>query len=694
MLRELQKNMEGYSGAVKAVIKHSRHGVLRGIHGALADLIKTDAAYSLAVETALGNALQNVVTDTENDAKRAIAYLKSNNLGRVTFLPISALAPRAIEQKGLEECEGFVDYATELVQCDSRYKNIIAGLIGKTIVAEDLDSAIQIARKYHYSFKIVTLDGQLINTGGSMTGGSKAKNTGMLSRLAEIEALEKECEQIKLLAEAAFEKSGAAEQALAKMQAEMDAIRADIVSGGEEVIRVQGELNLAAEQYTLAQAALEELETEKQTSADKIAALQATAEGAEQKAAEIEEGIAHIEREIETVNSDKEKLTQRREALNETANAVNIKIAEASKDIAAKRESIQTLTVQKLSQAERAAQTQEEITAILEGNTSLEAAIAEAAAERDALRERAAQAKADIDEIIASQSSLEKRRTELRAAEKEQVSTREKLSGELARLTERKTNMENEYTSTVDKLFDEYELTRTDAEALNIKIENIGEAQRQLSSVKAKIRALGTVNVAAIEEYAEVKERHDFLSLQLEDVQKSERELTKLIKELTNNMSAQFTEQFAKINKEFGATMKEFFDGGKAELQLEDEENVLECGIEIKVQPPGKNVQNIALLSGGEKSLAAVALLFAILKVTPAPFCIYDEVEAALDDVNVDKYAKYMRKMCERIQFIAITHRRGTMEEADVLYGVTMQEKGVSKLLELQASEIAKKLGI
>ena len=694
MLKELQKNMEGYSGAVKSVIKNARHGVLRGIHGALADLIKTDAAYSLAVETALGNALQNVVTDTEEDAKRAIRFLKSGNLGRVTFLPISALEARLLKEKKIDRCEGFVDYAPNLVQCEKRYRAIIANLLGTTVVAEDLDCAVAMARKYGYAFKIVTLDGQLVNAGGSMTGGSRAKNTGVLSRANEIEALEKECAQIKEQAEQAFEKSNSAAAALAKIEAEMEAVRADIISGGEDIIRAEGELNLVKEQCAAAKQSVEELEAEKTGSLERIAALKEDVARAEAKIAETEKAITALEQDIESINADKEKLELKRAELNETANEVNIKIAEANKDIAAKRDMIQSLTVQKLSQAERAKQTEAEIAAILKENETLEASIAAASEQRDALRAKAAETKAHIDEIIQARSEMEKRSTELRAKEKEFTSQREKLSGEMARLSERKINMQNEYENTVAKLYDEYQLSRSDAEALNIKIENVGEAQRSLASVKAKIRALGSVNVAAIEEYREVKERHDFLSLQLEDVQKSERELSKLIKELTNNMSAQFTAQFAKINKEFGETMREFFGGGKAELQLEDEENVLECGIEIKVQPPGKNVQNIALLSGGEKSLAAVALLFSILKVTPAPFCIYDEVEAALDDVNVDKYAKYMRKMSDRIQFIAITHRRGTMEEADVLYGVTMQEKGVSKLLELQASEISKKLGI
>ena len=694
MLEELQKNMEGYSGAVKNVIKESKHKVLTGINGALADLIKVDKEYSVAIETALGNAIQNVVTDTEKDAKRAINYLKSHNLGRVTFLPISAIKERSIKEKGVEACAGFVGFAPELVECDKMYREIIGNLLGKTIIAEDLDYAIEIAKKYAYAFKIVTLDGQVINAGGSMTGGSKAKNVGVLSRANEIDALRKESQKLKQQAEKAYSEAKAAKADLAKTEADVDALKADIISAGEDIIRQQGELRLVEEQYNSAKQAVEELLNEKQNAGARIDSLMQQANSADEKIKTIEAKISECEKALEAVNVDKEEISKRREKLNEAAGAINIEIVEAQKDISSNRDNIQALTLQMLSQQERAGKINEEVAEInlksekCRGDINL---IKEKAAE---LRQKAEQAKAEIERIISDRSEYEKRSTELRAMEKEQTSKREKLSGEIARLSERKINMQNEYETTVNKLYDEYELSQTEAEALDIVIENVQEAQRNLNSIKAKIRALGSVNVSAIEEYREVKERYDFLKLQLEDVEKSQRELNKLIKELTNKMSAQFTESFAKINKEFGATMREFFDGGKAELVLEDENDVLECGIEIKVQPPGKNVQNIALLSGGEKSLAAVALLFAILKVTPAPFCIYDEVEAALDDVNVDRYAKYMRKMCGAIQFIAITHRRGTMEEADVLYGVTMQEKGVSKLLELKTAEVAEKLGI
>ncbi|MEG2721012.1 MAG: chromosome segregation protein SMC, partial [Oscillospiraceae bacterium] len=310
------------------------------------------------------------------------------------------------------------------------------------------------------------------------------------------------------------------------------------------------------------------------------------------------------------------------------------------------------------------------------------------------LRNNNTDAREKIEELIKNRDEFEKQSNELRLLERAKSAERENLSGELVRLEERKIAMRKEYDDLTSKLYDEYQLTSREAMALSIEIEDYSLAGKRLSELKNSIRSLGSVNVSAIEEYKEVSERYEFLTEQISDIDKSKNELIKLIDELTEKMSAQFRERFNQINMCFGETFRELFGGGKAELKLEDERNILECDIEIKVQPPGKNVQNINLLSGGEKGLSAIALLFAILKVTPAPFCIFDEVEAALDDVNVSRYAQYVRRMTKNIQFILITHRRGTMEEADRLYGVTMQEEGVSKLLELKTAEMAKKLGL
>lgn len=378
----------------------------------------------------------------------------------------------------------------------------------------------------------------------------------------------------------------------------------------------------------------------------------------------------------------------------EAETSINLQIVELKKDIQAKEEFIEGLRRRKSSHEGHADELSAEISEINAQMAQTAELISRLTDEAAALRSEAAKSKEDIAELAQKRSGVEGESTRLRACEREKNSRRELLSGERARLEERRDVMQHELEDAQNKLFDEYQLTRREALELGIVIEDAPKAQRTLNEIKAKIRALGSVNVGAIEEYKEVSERYGFMKLQIDDIESSRAELIKMITDLTGKMSERFREQFNRINTLFGQTFAELFGGGKAELILENPLDVLECAIDIKVQPPGKNVQNIDLLSGGEKGLAAIALLFSILKVTPAPFCIFDEVEAALDDVNVTRYAQYVRRMTKNTQFILITHRRGTMEEADVLYGVTMQEDGISKLLELKTAEMAKKLGL
>ncbi|MBR5543952.1 MAG: chromosome segregation protein SMC, partial [Clostridia bacterium] len=400
------------------------------------------------------------------------------------------------------------------------------------------------------------------------------------------------------------------------------------------------------------------------------------------------------EKSLEAVSGDRESLAVVREELSQKAEQIRLEMLGFQKDMESADDNIRRLNILKGSHSNRLEELDAEIEAFKNKNIWLTKDIESLRASADELRQKCDYAKTDVDDLLEARANLEKENTDLRNLEKEKSSERERVSGELARLEERKASMLNEYEEYNSKLYDEYQLTRREAIALEIVIENIGDARTRLSALKNEIRGLGSVNVSAIDEYKEVSERYEFMSEQIGDVEKSKAELIKLIDELTTNMSVQFREQFQKINTAFSETFAELFGGGKAELILEDEMNVLECDIEIKVQPPGKNVQNINLLSGGEKGLSAIALLFAILKVTPAPFVIFDEVEAALDDVNVVRYAQYVRRMTKNTQFILITHRRGTMEEADMLYGVTMQEEGVSKILELQTAEMARKLGL
>lgn len=694
ILDDMEKNMEGYSGAVKAVVREAKGGSLRGIHGPLSQLISVDERYAVAVETALGAAIQNIVTDNENDAKRAINFLKEKKGGRATFLPLTAVKSKPFTEKGLDDCYGFVDMADKLLDFDEKYGEIIRSLLGRTVVAEDLDSAIVIAKKYSYRFKIVTLDGQVVNAGGSMTGGSRGHNAGILSRGNEIDKLNEQITRLTAEQETDNEAYKALSVELAAVTADLEASQADLKRTQEDVIRKESELALIDGKLDTANAALEELRREKKSASLRISDLEAMKAAAQAQIDEFNEEMGTVQADLDVITHSREKSEEKKEELAQIQAKINLEILALEKDIEAKREAVDLLNRRMASHEGRLDDLNDEIAVIENANAEIEVKIAELTKEAKELHEMGASAKSDIEALIAERTQCEAKAAQLRSEERTKSAEREKLTAELARLEERKAQMEKQLEDAINKLFDEYQLTKSDAEALNIVIEDYQQANRSLQEIKGKIRALGNVNVGAIEEYKEVSERYEFMKAQLDDIEKSREELTKLITELTGKMAEQFKAQFVRINSYFGETFVELFGGGKAELLLENPHDVLECNIEIKVQPPGKNVQNIDLLSGGEKGLAAIALLFAILKVAPSPFCIFDEVEAALDDVNVARYASYVRRMTANTQFILITHRRGTMEEADVLYGITMQEEGVSKLLELQTAEMAKKLGI
>lgn len=694
ILDDMEKNMEGYSGAVKAVVREAKGGSLRGIHGPLSQLISVDERYAVAVETALGAAIQNIVTDNENDAKRAINFLKEKKGGRATFLPLTAVKSKPFTEKGLDDCYGFVDMADKLLDFDEKYGEIIRSLLGRTVVAEDLDSAIVIAKKYSYRFKIVTLDGQVVNAGGSMTGGSRGHNAGILSRGNEIDKLSEQIARLTAEQETDSEAYKALSVELAAVMADLDASQADLKRTQEDVIRKESELALIDGKLDTANAALEELRREKKSASLRISDLEAMKAAAQAEIDKLNKEMGTVQADLDVITHSREKSEEKKEELAQIQARINLAILALEKDIEAKREAVELLNRRMASHEGRLDDLNDEIAVIENANAEIELKIAELTKEAKELHEMGASAKSDIEELITQRTQCEAKSAQLRSEERTKTAEREKLTAELARLEERKAQMEKQLEDAINKLFDEYQLTKSDAEALNIVIEDYQQANRHLQEIKSKIRALGNVNVGAIEEYQEVSERYEFMKAQLDDIEKSRDELTKLITELTGKMAEQFKAQFVRINSYFGETFVELFGGGKAELMLENPHDVLECNIEIKVQPPGKNVQNIDLLSGGEKGLAAIALLFAILKVAPSPFCIFDEVEAALDDVNVARYASYVRRMTTNTQFILITHRRGTMEEADVLYGITMQEEGVSKLLELQTAEMAKKLGI
>ena len=694
MLSDLEKNMEGYQGSVKAVMREVKRGTLRGIHAPVSQVISVKEKYSLAIETALGAQIQNIITENENDAKRAIGFLKESRAGRATFLPLTAIKGWVLDEKGLDDCFGYINLASELVDYDSKYTEIIRSLLGRTVVADDLDAAIAIAKKFNYKFKIVTLDGQVVNAGGSMTGGAKLQNAGILSRGNELEKLKAECADIAEKLELLLKDVQAQQENCSAVTAELEGCKAEITALGEDKIRVEGVLALKEGNLKNLTDAREQAIIEKTQLSQRIDGINASVKGAKEKLCDLQTALEKAETELSALTGDRESLTEKREKLTADAAEINLEIATAQKEIEAKKDEITRLEGRSTSHKDKLSQLNSEIEEINLKNEEIAKRIEVLKSEANALREQSVASKEQIAEEIAKREQFEQETGKLRLLEREKLEEREKLSGEKARLNERRDTMQKEFDDISNKLYDEYELTRSEAEALNIVVENVAESRKRLNELKGKIRALGHVNVSAIEEYKEVSERYSFMHGQVSDVEKSKAELIKLINELTGKMGVQFKEQFDKINFSFGQTFAELFGGGKASLVLTDENDVLECDIDIKVQPPGKNVQNISLLSGGEKGLSAIALLFSILKINPCPFCIFDEVEAALDDVNVARYASYVRRMTDNTQFILITHRRGTMEEADMLYGVTMQEKGVSKLLELKTAEMASKFDL
>ena len=672
LLEDMEKNMEGYSGSVKAVMKESSRGTLRGIHGTMSQIISVKPEYSLAIETALGASIQHIVTDSESDAKRAMNFLKENNIGRATFFPMTSLKARELGETGLENCRGFINIASKLVEYDSQYYDIIENQLGKTVVVEDIDCAIETAKKYKNRFKIVTLDGQVINTGGSMTGGAKIKSAGFLTRQSEIETLKKQLNDKNAQVEELEKKYKKSKEELSKENAELESAKAELSSLQEDKIRSDSSLNSAKSRCNSLKENIESLKNEENSAKERLEALRLAGLEAQKREDEITASLDEVQKKLE----------------------INVAIAADSRDIQNQRELIASLESRKNGQSDRLKQLDGEINELKEKNDNLYLRIESLENEILGVRKQ----KEDANEIVASlvkeRDMCDKNVSDLRASEREKNDEKERLASEIVRLDSKKTALEKEQTDTQNKLFEEYKLTRREAEVLDINLENIPEAKRELYDVKSKIKALGNVNVSAIEEYREVSERYEFMKTQLTDVEKSKAELIKMIDELTGKMAEQFRDRFNIINACFKETFSAIFGGGSADLILEDESDILECGIEIKAQPPGKNVKNISLLSGGEKGLCAIALLFAILKVTPSPFCIFDEVEAALDDVNVLRYAQYVRSMTDKTQFILITHRRGTMEEADIMYGVTMQEKGVSKILELKTSQMAEELGL
>ena len=694
LLSDLSANFEGFYNSVKVVMREAKRGAVGGICGPVTTLIRVPSEYNIAMEVALGSKMQNIVVNTDSDAKRAIELLKKLDGGRATFLPVSTIKPRKLDEKGLDDCYGYIGIASELCSADSKYSGILSNLLGRIVIAEDLSAASAIAKKYGYRFQVVTLDGQVINAGGSFTGGSRAKNSGLLSRESEIDKLRKQAAELKAKAESAAGQLTEAESRYSAVEADLLGTRADLTNTQNDKVRLNAEYNACLSELAAVARDIEAIESELETGAAKINEAKASRELAQKDMIRFNAEIESTELKIKTISGSRDEMAEKREQLADRLQQIRLDILGCEKDIDTLNAEIESAESSGSDQRQRILELESEKQTYENNNSDTENKISTLNADIEALTEKQNKSAENIERLNNERLELEKSSVDLRQTERDKLGEKELASNEFTRLEERKANKQKEFDDIISKLWDEYELTRREAEEQAVEIENLTEARSRLSTLKNKIKGLGSVNVGAIEEYKEVAERYEFMKTQVDDVEKSKKEIESLIRDLTKQMKEVFVDSFEKINKNFTLTFKELFGGGEARLELSDPEEILTSGIDIIVHPPGKIVVHLEALSGGEKALVAIALYFAIMKVRPAPFCVMDEIEAALDEVNVDRFAAYLRNLTDSTQFILITHRRGTMEEADVLYGVTMQDEGISKLLELRASEVAAKLGM
>ena len=694
VFKAMEQDFEGYQKSVRMVMQESKRGALNHIHGPISQLIRTEDEYTVAIEIALGGAMQQIVVDSEQDGKAAIAFLKRTGGGRATFLPLSAIRGRTLEEKGLDNCAGFVGIASKLVAFDKIYTDVVENLLGRIVITETIDQAISMAKKYGNRFKIVTLDGQVLNAGGSMTGGSVSREAGILSRANELSKLTEQEQELTEKLTKLEEEYTEARRAADQVEFQLTAAREQLSEQEKQALTVEGQvkqheiwLQAISEAYNAALQEMEALARRSQLDKEQQAGIRAQIrlfndqltqtrqelellEGsqvdAEEQVAKITDRITAIRTEIAAMEAERDAAQSHIADLRVLASAAEGDREKKLQDIELIRKDIVRL--------------QEEIGALRVRQQDNDAKTAEVRGNmQEALRQ-----------YTETEAEKSRKETQIQELNKDLL----KMESACALLENKKETTAIEERNTIDRLWETYGLTPGTAQEKRGHIESIAAGTRRIAELKRSISNLGTPNLGAIEEYVRVNERYTYLTGQRDDVLTAKKELESIIREITQEMTTIFVAEFKKIDEYFGQTFQEMFGGGKGQLVLEDPDDPLGCGIEIRVQPPGKQLKTITLLSGGEKAFVAIALYFAILKVRPTPFCMLDEIDAALDDRNVERYASYLRNLSQKTQFIVITHRRGTMELADVLYGVTMQEQGVSKLLRLDLQQMEEQLGI
>ena len=693
MLTEMEKLHEGYSKAVKLVMGEVQRGTLHHIHGPVAGLLHVPDQYTVAIETALGGAMQNLVVDREEDGKAVIQYLKRRDGGRATILPLSSIRPGELREAGsLSREPGFVGVADQLVQFDPQYRAVFSNLLGRVAVMEDLDAAIAAARRFGYRFRIVTLDGQVLNPGGSMTGGSASRSAGILSRANELERLNAQSAGLREQLEQAARSLEEAEREAKGAAYELETAQAQLREWEDAVLRAEAQV----EHCRSVAASLEE---QRENQRSELEQLQTRTGEIERDTQQARDRIRELEGEAAALKSEADGKARGQSDLQTRSLTLTQELSQLTAGLAA-LEAEREATARGLEELEGLrrdlAGDQDQSRALIgdyqEKNQPFAREIGEKEGQLQNLARENQEQQRQIAGLNEEKLALEGER--VKATREGQEKNRELLAmgGEVSRLEQKKMAAALDEKQLLDKLWETYELSHEAAKRQRVEIESVPKASRRIAELKKGISALGSVNVGAIEEFQRVNERYTYLTDQRDDVEKAKRELEEVIGQITGEMKTIFSQEFQSINESFGQTFQELFGGGRATLELEDPDDILNCGIEIKVQPPGKALKTITLLSGGEKAFVAIALYFSILKVRPTPFVVMDEIEAALDDNNVVRFARYMRGMSEKTQFIVITHRRGTMEEADVLYGVTMQEQGVSRMLTINLNDVEKEL--
>ena len=686
-LKDMEKEKEGYTRSVKALLLEcdKNEGLKKGMHGVLANIISVPKEYETAIEMTLGQTLQNIVTDTEEDAKKLIEHLRKNNLGRASFLPIASVKGKKVDRLIKNNLGGVIGIASDLVKVNKKYEEIILNLLGRTVIVDNMETAIILARQNNYSFRIVTLKGDVINPSGAITGGSvNTKFNNIIGRTTQIQDLEKDITKLNKKIEE-----------LEKEKQEFEKSNEDVI---EEVIGLEHIMQDTEIVYATEKQKVVAIEDNISRLENKLASLRKEQTEIEEAKNEninvkenLEKEIENLEKEIEEVSVEIKAFSEKNGDTQKYIDDLNFDITNLKISVSSFDESSTSIDelVQRIDQdIENNKASIENKTLlrekILEDNKMLEEQIVSLNGQIEQMKQEVETSGDKIDilkqERVTKNEELTKTETEIN----EQFSIIEDLKAQITKQEVKKSKIEYELEQIINKMWEDYEITPNNAPSDYKKPENIAETTKQVKHLRNQIKDLGSINIDSIEEYKQTKERYDFMCEQRLDLENSSAKLKKVIQDMTKIMKEQFERQFNIINKNFQEVFVELFGGGRAELKLTDEENILECGIEIEAQPPGKKLKNMSLLSGGEKAFTAIALLFAILKINPAPFCVLDEIEAALDDVNVYRFAEYLKKFTKDTQFLVITHRKGTMEAADTVYGITMEENGISKLLSMK----------